>query len=81
MQRLVRALHLIGSQASGHGLDALSFAIQQQPSAVIPQGLDAIRMPRSVRQPLQICREAFLLWCWRRRLRSHENIIACFCIL
>src|SRR5450759_3795903 len=36
-------------------------------------------MPRGLRQPLQICRETFLLWCWRWGLSSHENILLRFC--
>jgi hypothetical protein len=38
-------------------------------------------MPRGLRQPVQICREAFLLWCWRWGFSSHENILTRYCIL
>jgi hypothetical protein len=81
MQRLVHGLHMIGSQARSHGFDTLSLAVQQQTGTVIPQRDVAVSMPRGLRQPVHICREAFLLWCWRRGFRSHENIIRQICLL
>src|ERR1017187_2680444 len=73
------ALHMVGSQARRQRFDALSLAVQQQARTVIPQGQVAISMPRGLRQPVQICREAFLLWCWLQGLSSHKNIPARFC--
>ena len=81
MQRLVHALQMIGSQSRRHGLDAFPFAVEQQAGTVIPQRKFTVRMPHGLRQPVHICREAFLLWCWRQDFRSHENIIGQNCIL
>jgi hypothetical protein len=75
------ALHMVGSQARRHRFDALSLAVQQQARTVIPQGQVAVSMPRGLRQPVQICREAFLLWCWHQGLSSHKNIPARFLFL
>jgi hypothetical protein len=38
-------------------------------------------MPRGLRQPLQICREAVRVWGWRWGFRNHENIIRRICSL
>ena len=56
MQRLVHALHMIGSQARGHGLDAFPFPVEQQAGTVIPQREFAVRMPHRLRQSMYAAR-------------------------
>jgi len=66
MERLVRAANIVWSQTRGHRLDTLALAGQQQPNAVVLQRRVPIGVPRGVCQALNICREAPLLWAWRR---------------
>jgi hypothetical protein len=62
----MRTTNIVRSQACCHGLDTLPFARQQQSDAVVLQWRVPIGMPRGVCQALNICREAPLLWAWRR---------------
>jgi hypothetical protein len=55
-----------GARRAAIGFDALAFPGQQQPSTVVLQRRVPIGMPRGVSQALDICREAPLLWAWRR---------------
>jgi len=66
VQRLARSLNVVRVESCRHRLDALSFAGQQQTHAIVLQRRVPVFVPRGVRQALYICREAFLLWAWRR---------------
>jgi hypothetical protein len=66
MERLMRPPYVLWSQARRHRLDTLALAGQQQPCAIVLQRRVPIGMPRGVSQTLDICREAPLLWAWRR---------------
>ena len=66
MQGLARPLGVMGIQASCHWLDALAIPGQQQPLAIVLQRRLSVFVPRGARQAFYICREAFLLWAWRR---------------
>ena len=66
MQRLARSLNVVRVEPRRHRLDALSFAGQQQPLAIVLQRRLSVFVPRGARQAFYICREAFLLWAWRR---------------
>jgi hypothetical protein len=65
MQGLARPLGVMGIQASCHWLDALALTGQQQTLAIVLQRRVPVFVPRGLRQALNICREAFLLWAWR----------------
>jgi hypothetical protein len=64
MQRLVHSPDIVGRQARGHRLDALTLTGQQQRGAVVLQRNVAIGVPCGFRQALQVSRKAFLLWAW-----------------
>src|ERR1017187_4835858 len=66
VERLVLATNIVWSQTCRHRLDTLALAGQQQSSAVVLQRCVPVGMPRGVSQALDICREAPLLWAWRR---------------
>jgi hypothetical protein len=66
MQRLVHAANIVWGQTCSHRLYALPLAWQQQTRAVTLQRTMTIGVPRGVCQTLDICREAPLLWAWRR---------------
>ena len=66
MQRLTRGLNVMRAESRSHRLDALPFAGQQQTPAIVLQRRVPVFVPRGVRQALYICREASLLWAWRR---------------
>ena len=66
VQRLARSLNLMRVEPRRYRLDALSFAGQQQPLAIVLQRRLSVFVPRGARQAFYICREAFLLWAWRR---------------
>ena len=71
MQRLMHLAHLAGGKPRSHRLHTFPFPFQQQTRTVAPQRNLAVSMPHGLRQPVHICREAFLLCCWRRTLPSH----------
>src|ERR1039457_475418 len=54
MQRLVHLAHVAGSQTRSHRLDALPLYRQQQAFRVVLDGNNAISVPGSPSQPLQI---------------------------
>src|ERR1019366_6230645 len=54
MQRLVHLAHLAGRQTRSHRLDALPLYRQQQAFRVVLDGNNAISVPGSPSQPLQI---------------------------
>jgi hypothetical protein len=66
VQRLARSLNVLRIESRRHRLDALSFAGQQQTLAIVLQRRVTVFVPRGARQAFYICREAFLLWAWRR---------------
>jgi hypothetical protein len=65
MQRLVHPPDIVGSQSRRHRLDALAFAWQQKSGAVGFQRTDPVGMPCGLRQAVEVCRKAFLLWAGR----------------
>ena len=66
VQRLACGLNVVRVQSRRHRLDTFSFAGQQQTLAIVLQRRVPVFVPRGARQALYICREAFLLWAWRR---------------
>ena len=66
MQALMHPPDIMGGQTGGHRFDTLAFPRQQQTHAVTLQWHVPVGMPRGVCQALHICREAPLLWAWRR---------------
>jgi hypothetical protein len=62
----MHATNVVRSQARGHRLHTLALSGQQQSRAVILQRDVSIGMPRGIGQALNMCREAPLLWAWRR---------------
>ena len=66
VQRLARSLNIVRIESRRHRLDALTFAGQQQTLAIVLQRRVPVFVPRGARQAFYICREAFLLWAWRR---------------
>jgi len=64
MQRLVHPANVVGRQTRSHGLHALAFPGQQQARAIRFQRTDSVSVPCGVRQAIEICRKALLLWAW-----------------
>ena len=62
----MHAANIVGSQACRHRLDTLAVSRQQQSRTVVLQRSVPIGVPRGISQALDICREAPLLWAWRR---------------
>jgi hypothetical protein len=75
MERLTNGLDVGRIDASGHRLDALALTGQQETLAVVLQRDLPILVPRSSRQAIHVCREALLLWAWRREACSHKTIL------
>jgi hypothetical protein len=75
MERLTNGLDVGRIDASGHRLDALALTGQQETLAVVLQRDLPILVPRSSRQAIPICREALLLWAWRREACSHKTML------
>ena len=67
MQRLMHPANVIRIQTRRHRFDALALPRQQQSRAVPLEGNDPICVSGRLRQPIEICREPFLLWAWRSR--------------
>ena len=67
VQRLARRLNIARIESRRHRLNALTLTGQQQALTVILQRRMPVFVPRGVRQAIHICREAFLLWAWRRQ--------------
>ena len=76
MHRLPRGLHTVWMQAGGHGLDALAFDVEQQPGAIVLQGLMPVLVPHGVGQAVEIVREACLLRAWPGTGWGDETSIA-----
>src|SRR6266487_572842 len=74
MERLVGPSQVVGSQSGGHRLDTLPLTGKQQSLAIRLQRFDPIRVPCDLRQAIEVCRKAFLLWAWRRSC-AHETIL------
>jgi hypothetical protein len=66
MERLMHAPNIVGGQPRGHRFDTFALTRQQQSLAIVLQGSVSVGVPRGVGQALNICREAPLLWAWRR---------------
>ena len=64
---------MVGSDASCHRFDTLAFAAQHQAGAIPSQRIDAIGVPRSLRQAIEIGREAFLLGAWRDKVGARAD--------
>jgi hypothetical protein len=74
MQRLVHPPDIVGCKPCGHGLDAFSFAGQQQAGAIVLQRSVTISMPCGFGQAFDICRKAQFLWAWHI-LFAHKTIL------
>jgi hypothetical protein len=70
----MHTFHIVVRQPSGHRLDALALARQQQASAVVLKREIPIGMPCGFRQAFNICRKASFLWAWRAPF-AHKTIL------
>jgi hypothetical protein len=75
MKRLMHAPHIVRRQSGRHRFNAFALAGQQQSFAIQLQRIDPVCMPCGLRQAIHICRKAFFLGAWRRRLGSHKTIL------
>ncbi len=66
MQALVHATNVSGARRKAIGSTLLRSPGSNSPVPVILERRVPIGMPRGVSQTLDICREAPLLWAWRR---------------